>query len=94
VAKHASATRVGITLSYMEDVVSLDIRDDGAGFRPDQRAPAGSAGGFGLTGMEQRVRRLAGSLAIESEPGHGTAISASVPAIPRAGVTTMETVDE
>jgi signal transduction histidine kinase len=90
VAKHASATRVGITLSYMEDLVSLDIRDDGVGFQPDKRAAAGSGGGFGLTGMQQRVRRLAGSLAIESEPGQGTAISASVPAIPRAGVTTME----
>jgi signal transduction histidine kinase len=90
VAKHASATRAGITLSYMEDVVSLDIRDDGVGFCPKERGPAGSAGGFGLTGMEQRVRRLAGSVAIESEPGHGTAISASVPAIPRAGATVME----
>jgi len=94
VAKHAAAARVGITLSYMEDVVSLDIRDDGAGFDPGRRRAAGQTGGFGLTGMEQRVRRLAGSLAIESEPGHGTAISASVPAIPRAGVTTMETPDE
>jgi signal transduction histidine kinase len=90
VAKHASATRAGITLSYMEDVVSLDIRDDGVGFQPEKRAAAGSGGGFGLTGMQQRVRRLAGSLAIESEPGRGTAISASIPAIPRAGVTTME----
>jgi signal transduction histidine kinase len=88
VAKHASATRVGITLSYMEDLVSLDIRDDGMGFQPDKRAAAGSGGGFGLTGMQQRVGRLAGSLAIESEPGRGTAISASIPAIPRAGVTT------
>ena len=35
VAKHASASRVGITLSYMDDVVSLDIRDDGTGFEPD-----------------------------------------------------------
>ena len=94
VAKHASASRVGITLSYMEDVVSLDIRDDGVGFRPGQRGAPDSAGGFGLTGMQQRVRRLAGSLAIESEPGHGTAISASVPAILRAGATTMETPDE
>ncbi|HEX3749358.1 MAG TPA: sensor histidine kinase [Streptosporangiaceae bacterium] len=94
VAKHADATRVGITLSYMEDVVSLDIRDDGVGFRPGQRGAPDSAGGFGLTGMQQRVRRLAGSLAIESEPGHGTAISASVPAILRAGATTMETPDE
>ena len=94
VAKHAGASRVGITLSYMEDVVSLDIRDDGVGFEPKQRRDADSTGGFGLTGMEQRVRRLAGSLAIESEPGHGTAISASVPAILRAGATTMETSDE
>jgi signal transduction histidine kinase len=94
VAKHASAARVGITLSYMEDVVSLDIRDDGVGFRPKERAPAGSGGGFGLTGMRQRVRRLAGRLVIESEPGQGTAISASVPAIPRAGVTAIETTDE
>jgi signal transduction histidine kinase len=94
VAKHAGASRVGITLSYMEDVVSLDIRDDGVGFEPKQRRSADSTGGFGLTGMEQRVRRLAGSLAIESEPGHGTAISASVPAILRAGATTMETSDE
>jgi signal transduction histidine kinase len=90
VSKHASASRVGITLSYMEDVVSLDIRDDGVGFQPDQRSAAGSGGGFGLTGMQQRVRRLAGSLAIESEPGQGTAISASVPAILRAGATAME----
>ena len=40
VAKHAGASRAGVTLSYMEDVVSLDVRDDGAGFippRPVQR---------------------------------------------------------
>jgi signal transduction histidine kinase len=90
VAKHASAARVGITLSYMEDVVSLDIRDDGVGFDPGQCRVPGSEGGFGLTGMQQRVRRLAGSLAIESEPGRGTAISAIVPAILRAGITATE----
>jgi signal transduction histidine kinase len=94
VAKHASASRVGITLSYMEDVVSLDIRDDGVGFRPKESRSAGSGGGFGLTGMRQRVHRLAGHLAVESEPGRGTAISASVPAILRAGVTVTETTDE
>jgi signal transduction histidine kinase len=94
VAKHASASRVGITLSYMEDVVSLDIRDDGAGFEPGLRRVPGSGGGFGLTGMRQRVGRLAGSLAIESEPGRGTAISAIVPAILRAGITATEAPSE
>jgi signal transduction histidine kinase len=42
-------------------------------------------GGFGLAGMRQRVQRLAGRLEIESEPGAGTAVSASVPAIPAGG---------
>ena len=32
--------------------------------------------------MRQRVSRLAGQLEIESEPGAGTAVSASLPAIP------------
>lgn len=86
VAKHAEATRVGLTLSYMEDLVTLDVRDDGVGFDPHVRRPNGStSGGFGLAGMRQRVQRLAGRLEIESEPGGGTAISASVPAIPAGG---------
>ena len=88
VAKHAGASRAGVTLSYMEDVVSLDVRDDGAGFAMAEcsnRHSAGespAAGGFGLIAMRQRVSRLAGQLEIESEPGAGTAVSASLPAIP------------
>jgi signal transduction histidine kinase len=80
VAKHAAASHAWVTLSYMEDVVSLDVRDDGAGFaQPGER---NGGGGFGLIAMRQRVNRLAGTLEIESEPGAGTAVSASLPAIP------------
>ncbi|MFI9597197.1 sensor histidine kinase [Nonomuraea sp. NPDC052265] len=82
VGKHARAARVGITLSYMEDVVALDVRDDGSGFTHGTGFTPGSGGGFGLVAMRQRVTRLAGSLAVESAPGQGTAISATVPAIP------------
>lgn len=78
VAKHAAASRVGVTLSYMEDVVTLDVRDDGVGFAP----AAVNGDGFGLAGMRQRAQRVAGSLAVESAPGEGTAVSATVPAIP------------
>jgi signal transduction histidine kinase len=83
VGKHASASRVALTLSYMEDQVRLDVLDDGSGFSKDDVGPA--EGGFGLVGMDQRVRRLSGQLEIESEPGRGTAVSASVPAIPLGG---------
>ncbi len=80
VGKHAGASRVALTLSYMEDVVTLDVRDDGRGFCPSADA-AGGRDGFGLTAMRQRLGNVAGTLAIESEPGGGTAICASVPAI-------------
>ncbi|HMD26882.1 MAG TPA: ATP-binding protein, partial [Streptosporangiaceae bacterium] len=75
----AHATRVGLTVSYMENEVALDVRDDGIGFDP---ATLLGGGGFGLIAMRQRVSRLAGQLEIESEPGAGTAVSASLPAIP------------
>ena len=95
VAKHARASRVGLTLSYMEDQVTLDVRDDGIGFAVAGTGPASPAGrdprldgGFGLTGMRERLEEISGSLEIESEPGGGTAISASVPvSCTRAGAT-------
>ncbi|WP_206791951.1 sensor histidine kinase [Amycolatopsis sp. MtRt-6] len=83
VAKHAGANRVSLTLSYMEDLVTLDVLDDGVGFRPGaERAGGSEDGGFGLAGMRQRVQLLAGRLDVESEPGGGTAITVTVPAIP------------
>ena len=85
IAKHANATRAGLTLSYMGDVVTLDVRDDGVGFTvPTAADERGS--GFGLSAMRQRVNRVAGTLAIESEPGAGTAVSARVPAIVAPGM--------
>ena len=86
VAKHAAASRVGLTLSYMEDQVTLDVRDDGKGFDPAAVPEPAGGHGFGLTGMRQRLDRVAGRLEIESEPGSGTAVSASVPAVPAGGL--------
>ncbi|GIF13185.1 sensor histidine kinase [Actinoplanes teichomyceticus] len=85
VARHAGAGRVALTLSYMEDMVTLDVRDDGAGFDPDRPRPVTERGGFGLSAMRDRLARIAGTLAVESEPGAGTALSACVPAIPVGG---------
>jgi hypothetical protein len=52
------------------------------GVDPARPRAADRRGGFGLTAMRQRVEGLAGTLEIESEPGGGTAISASVPTGP------------
>ncbi|ROO51136.1 signal transduction histidine kinase [Micromonospora sp. Llam0] len=76
VVRHADASRVGLTLSYLTDVVLLDVRDDGRGMN------GGPADGFGLRSMVQRVRSVGGAMEIETAPGEGTAISVRVPAIP------------
>jgi signal transduction histidine kinase len=81
-ARHARATRAGVTLSFMGGEISLDVRDDGHGFDPLAVPAPGRTGGFGLPGMRSRAERVAGSLTVESEPGQGTAVSARVP-LPR-----------
>ena len=77
VRKHAAATNVTLTLSYLDDVVVLDVADDGAGFDP--AAPRAAASGLGLGAMRERVSQLGGHLTIESAPGEGTTIAAELP---------------
>ncbi|MFE6892306.1 sensor histidine kinase [Streptomyces sp. NPDC057694] len=81
-ARHAHATRLGVTLSFMAGEVTLDVRDDGRGFDPLALPARTGSAGFGLDGMRARAERLAGDVTIESEPGSGTAISARVPLVP------------
>jgi signal transduction histidine kinase len=82
IRKHARANRAVLTLSYMEDRVSLDVRDDGVGFDPNGMhavSAKGGASGFGLKAMRERVERSGGALLIESEPGRGTALVVELP---------------
>jgi signal transduction histidine kinase len=71
--KHARASRASITLSYMDDVVVLDVRDDGVG------GADVSGLGFGLRAMNERIEAIGGRLTLESAPGEGTTITAIVP---------------
>ncbi|MFD6280307.1 sensor histidine kinase [Streptomyces sp. NPDC060209] len=83
-ARHAvGATRAGVTLSYMGDEITLDVRDDGCGFDPAALPPRSGTGGFGLGGMRARAERIAGTVEVETEPGLGTAVSARVPLVRR-----------
>ena len=63
-----------VTVSYLDDVVMLDVHDDGVGFDP-----TGTDGGLGLRAMRERTQALGGTLAVESAPGDGTTIAAEIP---------------
>lgn len=58
-------------------MITLTVRDDGRGFDP--AAAAGTAQGhFGLQVMRERMEGMGGRLVIESTPGRGTTIIATV----------------
>ena len=80
---HAKADRVVVSLVDGGDSVRLDIVDDGVGFDAAgwERLPAGPGGGYGLRAMRERLRELGGGLDVESTPGAGAALSASVPIV-------------
>lgn len=80
IRKHARAGNVTVTLSYMEDLVVLDVQDNGAGFDPDGVLDAAWNGsGFGLRAMRQRVESLGGRLLVESDTGAGSTLVVEVP---------------
>lgn len=80
--KHAHASILTITLSYMEDEIALDVQDDGCGFDLDTLPISPEAtGGFGLKALRERVELASGTLSIESTPGEGTTIAAALPAV-------------
>ncbi len=78
-ARHAHARTVEVVVRREPDRVRFTIQDDGAGF--DTRYVRG----LGLLGMEERVRRLGGSLTIDSQPGRGTLVAAELPLVEMAG---------
>jgi PAS domain S-box-containing protein len=71
--KHADCTEVAVTLDYMPKELQLRIRDNGRGFESDG-PEASKAGHFGLVGIRERTKRLAGNLLLNSQPGQGTEI--------------------
>jgi len=80
VLRHAQAKRVSVLLERRENLVSLIVEDDGAGF--DAAAvfqAARSRNKLGLLGMQERVALAGGTIEIESTPGTGTTIFARIP---------------
>ena len=88
IRKHAQAHAVRVSLSYLDDLMTLDIQDDGQGFDVEQwmAQPADGTqaqGGWGLAAMRSRFHAVGGTLAIESVPLKGTIIAGAVPPMGR-----------
>jgi signal transduction histidine kinase len=74
IRKHATATTSTVTLAERDPYIVLEVHDDGAGF-DQESVPARS----GLQHMSDRMAALGGTLVVETRPGAGTWITATVP---------------
>ena len=71
VVKHSQARSAEVKAWIEDSVLHLDIRDDGVGgARPD---------GTGLVGLNDRIAALGGRLSVDSPPGQGTRVTATLP---------------
>lgn len=76
VARHASATKVDVSLRMLENSLQLEVRDNGRGIRENEiRNPAS----LGLLGMRERVVAFGGRLQIEPRSSGGTRAIVSIP---------------
>ncbi|HVV89216.1 MAG TPA: GAF domain-containing protein [Solirubrobacterales bacterium] len=73
VVKHAAAKHVEIRVRVAVGTLAIEVRDDGSGFDPTLGP------GRGLLGMRERVEMLGGAIEIDSHPGGGTTIKATLP---------------
>ncbi len=76
VVKHSGATRVQVAVVERDRRIEVTVRDDGRGF--DVEAPVE---GFGLMGMRERLELVAGTFSVESAPGEGTTLTATLPVV-------------
>ena len=81
VAKHAHARHVDVVLFAQPDELTLEIRDDGRGLPHEVRVGNGAEreGGFGITGMRERILSLGGWVDVTGAPGKGTTVMVGIP---------------
>jgi signal transduction histidine kinase len=73
-SRHSNASEVTITVRRTENNFQFQVRDNGAGFCPEDKSS-----GNGMKNMKRRTNEIGGQLKVESSPGHGTTITLTVP---------------
>lgn len=84
VARHARANRAEVSIRKLQDIVHMQIKDNGQSFDADLISNTRNHGGLGLIGMRERVEMVGGTFSIESSPDNGTTIHAKIPSKKRA----------
>lgn len=76
IARHARAENVNLRIDAHNDLLEMEIKDDGSGFDTSQ---VGKSGHYGLIGMRERSRLAGGTLDIQSNLDTGTVLKLRFP---------------
>ena len=81
IQKNAQASRGQVNMHFDEEEARLSIRDNGCGFDAERglQQKALPEEGFGLRGIRERIELAGGIFHLESQAGHGTQLSVTVP---------------
>lgn len=80
VARHAKASSAQVSIVKDEDIIRMEITDDGHGFAVDGTTGARNKGDrLGLLGMRERIEMIGGTFCVESAPGQHTTVRVEVP---------------
>ncbi len=80
VFKHAQATKVKITFTATDEVMRMEIADNGCAFSVEEKLDGHKrTGRLGLLGMQERLRLVGGTFTITSKPGRGTRLRVELP---------------
>jgi signal transduction histidine kinase len=81
IVKHAAARRVDASLTCADGNVKLIVIDDGRGFAANAQHLHDQLPGIGLLGMRERLELLGGGLDMDSTPGQGLRLTATLPLV-------------
>jgi two-component system, NarL family, sensor histidine kinase DegS len=80
VEKHANASKIMVTVNFVEGEVNITISDNGKGFKlSSELGELPREGRLGLVGMEERAKLIGGNIKIQSELNQGTRILIELP---------------
>src|SRR5437879_10126949 len=79
VTKHSRARGVRIELRRKGQAILCTVQDDGVGFDPEAVLARNGKKGLGLIGIQERLNVLKGAFQIDSQSGHGSKLSITVP---------------
>jgi signal transduction histidine kinase len=78
--RHAQARSIWVEVDWLEEAVSVSIRDDGRGFTvPEDTGELSRADHYGIIGMFERASLVGGKLEVASVPDHGTSVTLNLP---------------